>query len=75
MANIDLAKLLGDDAESLLTYESKGIPKDDLVLPGPDFVERVLIDTDRPVAVLRNLQSCPLLRPNAGISSFAPVGL
>ena len=57
MANIDLAKLLGDDAESLLTYESKGIPKDDLVLPGPDFVERVLIDTDRPVAVLRNLQS------------------
>jgi len=57
VANIDLAKLLGDDAESLLTYESKGIPKDDLVLPGPDFVERVLIDTDRPVAVLRNLQS------------------
>ena len=54
---MDIEKLLGDDAESLLTYESKGIPKDDLVLPGPDFVERVLIDTDRPVAVLRNLQS------------------
>ncbi|MCU1460851.1 MAG: fructose-bisphosphate aldolase [Acidimicrobiales bacterium] len=53
---MDIAKLLGDDADDLLTYESKGIPKDDLILPGPDFAERVLVDTDRPVAVNRNLQ-------------------
>jgi class I fructose-bisphosphate aldolase len=53
---VDIAKLLGDDADDLLTYESKGIPKDDLILPGPDFAERVLVDTDRPVAVNRNLQ-------------------
>ena len=32
---------------SLLTHESKGIPKDDLHLPGPDFVDRVFATTDR----------------------------
>jgi class I fructose-bisphosphate aldolase len=53
---VNIAKLLGDDADDLLSHQSKGIPKEDLVLPGPDFVERVLIDSDRPVAVLRNLQ-------------------
>jgi class I fructose-bisphosphate aldolase len=53
---VDIQKLLGDDADDLLSHQSKGIPKEDLVLPGPDFVERVLIDSDRPVAVLRNLQ-------------------
>ncbi len=54
---MDLAALLGDDADDLLNHESKGIPKDDLVLPGPDFVDRVFIDTDRSPQVLRNLQS------------------
>jgi class I fructose-bisphosphate aldolase len=53
---MDLQKLLGEDAEELLTYESKGIPKDDLILPGPDFVDRVVTATDRPIPVLRNLQ-------------------
>jgi fructose-bisphosphate aldolase, class I len=47
--------LLGEEAESLLTHESKGIPRDDLILPGPDFIERVFIQTDRPPTVLRNL--------------------
>jgi len=46
---------LGDEAEQLLTHVSKGIPKDDLILPGPDFVDRVLVDTDRSPQVLRNL--------------------
>ena len=40
----DLASLLGDEADSLLTHESKGIPKDDLHLPGPDYIERALHD-------------------------------
>lgn len=53
---MDLQQLLGDEADSLLTHTSKGIPKEDLILPGPDFVDRVLVDSDRPVAVLRNLQ-------------------
>lgn len=52
---MDLQRLLGDEADSLLSHTSKGIPKEDLVLPGPDFVDRVLVDTDRPPAVLRNI--------------------
>ena len=52
---MDIQALLGDEAESLLTHESKGIPKDDLILPGPDFIDRVFLQTDRNPAVLRNL--------------------
>jgi class I fructose-bisphosphate aldolase len=52
---MDLHQLLGDEAEPLLTYECKGISRDELVLPGPDFVDRVYSETDRPVPVLRNL--------------------
>ncbi len=54
---MDIQSLLGDAAEDLLTHESKGVPKDDLHLPGPDFVERVFVQTDRTPQVLRNLQS------------------
>jgi class I fructose-bisphosphate aldolase len=54
---MDLEKLLGGEAEGLLGHQSKAIPAQDLVLPGPDFVDRVLLETDRPVAVLRNLQT------------------
>ena len=52
----DIQALLGDEAEALLSYECKGIPKDDLTLPGPDIVDRVYKDTDRNPQVLRNLQ-------------------
>ena len=52
-----LVNLLGDEAESLLTHTCQGIPKDMLHLPGPDFVDRVLVHTDRPSAVLRTMQS------------------
>ena len=38
-----IAALLGDDADYLLNHESKGVPKDDLTLPGPDFVDRVFV--------------------------------
>jgi fructose-bisphosphate aldolase, class I len=54
---VDLEKILGDDAESLLSHESKGIPKDDLALPGPDFIDRVTAISDRSPQVLRNLQA------------------
>ncbi|MCH7526797.1 MAG: class I fructose-bisphosphate aldolase [Planctomycetes bacterium] len=49
--------LLGPDAEALLTYKCKGIDKGLLTLPGPDFVDRVVTQTDRPTPVLRNLQA------------------
>ena len=48
--------LLGADAESLLSYTAKGFPKASLHLPGPDFIDRVVVHTDRKPAVLRNYQ-------------------
>ncbi|MCY3889951.1 MAG: class I fructose-bisphosphate aldolase [bacterium] len=54
---VDIEGLLGDEAESLLSHESKTIPREDLSLPGPDFVDRVMASTDRSPQVLRNLQS------------------
>ncbi|MCY3577125.1 MAG: class I fructose-bisphosphate aldolase [bacterium] len=54
---MDIQGLLGDEAESLLLHESKTIPREDLSLPGPDFVDRVMTSTDRSPQVLRNLQS------------------
>ncbi len=52
-----IADLLGEEAESLLDYTCTGIPKDMLHLPGPDFVDRVMVHTDRPTAVLRAMQT------------------
>jgi len=54
---MDTVALLGDEAESLLAHDSKGIPKEDLTLPGPDFVDRVFTQSDRSPQVLRNLQA------------------
>jgi class I fructose-bisphosphate aldolase len=56
MSTSRLEELLGDDAESLLQHTSTTVPKEQLHLPGPDFVDRVFVDTDRPTTVLRNLQ-------------------
>ena len=52
-----IAELLGDQAQSLLEHRCQGIPREALQLPGPDFVDRVHASSDRPVAVLRNLQA------------------
>ncbi|MCX7621562.1 MAG: class I fructose-bisphosphate aldolase [Acidimicrobiales bacterium] len=51
----DIASLLGDEAESLLSYTCKGIPKEDLTLPGGDVIDRVWRDSDRAPQVLRSL--------------------
>ena len=48
--------LLGDEAQDLLTHVSKTVPKEQLHLPGPDFVDRVFAESDRTIPVLRNLQ-------------------
>jgi class I fructose-bisphosphate aldolase len=53
----DISDLLGPEADRLLKHESKGIPKQSLHLPGPDFVDRVWAISDRPPQVLRNLQA------------------
>lgn len=51
-----IAGLLGDQ-RSLLDYDCRGIAKERLHLPGPDFLERVVASTDRSPAVLRNMAS------------------
>jgi class I fructose-bisphosphate aldolase len=48
--------MLGDKADSLLNHSSATISKDQLHLPGPDFVDRVWTISDRNPQVLRNLQ-------------------
>ncbi|MDW6057429.1 class I fructose-bisphosphate aldolase [Streptomyces sp. FXJ1.4098] len=53
----DIQGLLGDEADELLAYTTRRIPKEDLVLPGHDFVDRTVAGTDRSPRVLRNLQS------------------
>src|SRR5690349_5472409 len=52
----DIESLLGAEAANLLNHTSKGIPKESLHLPGPDFVDRVFAMSDRTIPVLRSLQ-------------------
>ena len=49
--------LLGAEAEDLLTYKCVGLAKESLHLPGPDFIDRVWLGSDRPPGVLRSLAS------------------
>jgi class I fructose-bisphosphate aldolase len=53
----NITDLLGKDAEFLLKHQSKTISKDQLHTPGPDFVDRIFIPTNRNTPVLRSLQS------------------
>ena len=52
-----LTDLLGADAKALLEHKSTGVPKEQLHLPGPDWVDRIHMHSDRPTPVLRSLQS------------------
>lgn len=49
-------ELLGAEADGLLSYTSKAIPKESLHLPGPDFVDRIFGPSDRNPRVLQKLQ-------------------
>jgi len=53
----DIPALLGADGDKLLSHVCKGIPKETLHLPGPDFVDRVVSASDRSPMVMRSLQS------------------
>ena len=53
----EIVQLLGDNAEYLLDHKSKTVDKSRLHLPGPDFVDRVMYQSNRNPKVLRNLQS------------------
>ncbi len=50
-------EILGEDAHGLLQHRCTTIPKDTLHLPGPDFITRIHLGSNRPVRVLTALQS------------------
>lgn len=54
-ANTDVEALLGDEASDLLGFDSPKVSRDLLHLPGPDFLDRVVVQTDRNPQVLNNL--------------------
>jgi class I fructose-bisphosphate aldolase len=53
----DIEAILGQEASYLLEHHCSGLPRDMLHLPGPDFVSRVVSDSDRTPQVMRNLQA------------------
>ena len=55
--NQKIVELLGDEAPSLLEHRCTTIPTARLSAPGPDFVDRVLAQTDRPIRVLQSIQT------------------
>src|SRR6187401_3302690 len=50
-------EILGSEAAGLLQHECKTIAKESLHLPGPDFIERIHLNSNRPIPVLTKLQS------------------
>ncbi len=51
-----IGEYLGAEADGLLHHVCKTIPKQSLHLPGPDFVDRIFVPSDRNPRVLSNLQ-------------------
>ena len=51
-----IQEYLGDDADDLLSYKAK-VDSSMLTLPGPDFVDRVHLNSDRSIPTIRNLQA------------------
>jgi len=52
-----IQSLLGAEADDLLKHQCTGFPKESLNLPGPDFIDRVWVMSDRSPGVLRSLAS------------------
>src|SRR5207253_9203413 len=51
-----IQEILGSDTERLLNHQCKTISKDKLHLPGPDFIDRIYVGSDRPTRTLVSLQ-------------------
>ncbi|HMZ45757.1 MAG TPA: class I fructose-bisphosphate aldolase [Chitinophagaceae bacterium] len=71
----NIQQILGDKAEYLLNHTSKTIDKSQLHLPGADFVDRIFMQSDRNVNVLKSLQSMYSTGrlANTGYLSILPV--
>ncbi len=57
MTDATILRYLGAAADDLLGHVSETIPKEQLYLPGPDFISRVYAEADRSNQVLRSLQT------------------
>ncbi|MFB9864906.1 class I fructose-bisphosphate aldolase [Rufibacter immobilis] len=57
MAGQRILDVLGDTADDLLTYTSPKVLKEQLHVPGPDFIDRIFLQTNRPIPVMRSLAS------------------
>ena len=57
MAQTNVQSLLGDQAEYLLNHTCNTISKENIHLPGSDFVDRVFAQTNRNTQVLKSLQN------------------
>lgn len=67
--------LLGKEAAFLLEHKSKTVPKENLTLPSADWVSQIMSYSDRPVRVLRSLQTLMATGrlANTGYTSIFPV--
>ena len=57
MATTNVRELLGNEADSLLTYKSKTIAASQIHAPGPQFIDDIFGPSDRNPQVLRSLGS------------------
>jgi len=50
-----LVELLGNDAKTLLDHQCKTISKNDITVPGPDYLDKIFINSNRNNNVLKHL--------------------
>lgn len=53
----DIPSLLGNEADSILSHQCQTIPRSEMHIPGPDYIERVVAHKNRKPGVLRNLNA------------------
>lgn len=53
----DIPVLLGEEADNLLSHKCTTIPRSELLVPGPDYIDRVVARKNRKPMVLRNLNA------------------
>ncbi len=71
----ELEMILGDELEYVMDFKKCKISKELLHLPGPDFVDRIFVPSNRSIRVLQNLQgiyNCGRLA-GTGYLSILPV--
>ena len=49
-----IQQLLGTESEKLLGFNAPKISKEQLYIPGPEFIENVFSESDRPAAVSKS---------------------